>query len=123
MSDAALNKHLDEISRADAEASAVDMLKDQWLSHPGRVETAWIRILKNQELMVQLLLERSLRSGQFSGMPEEISDSMFLGKLDTMLSQELEEMASEHLESEADQNAIDAALDAAEDKEYWRSHE
>lgn len=126
MSDAALNRHLDEISTADASTSAAQMLKDQWLSHPERVKDAWFTVLTEmdlQEEFLKLLSERSLRSGRFSGSDEMAGDTLFLHEIDELMDRAMCDMAEGHLEAVADQNAIDAALDAVEDQEYWRGHD
>lgn len=116
-----LNRHLAEVDKAEAKASAVEMLADQWLSHPEKLKQAWHNVIVDMDLDLRALLcERSMRSGRFSGMTEEVADSLFLSELDDMVEQAMSELADAHLEAEADQNAIDAALDAAEDREYWR---
>jgi hypothetical protein len=121
-----LNRHLAQVDRDSAHSDAVNMLADQWLSHPKRVSQAWETVLTEQDMAakaLQLLSERSLRSGRFSGMSEEVCDSMFLGALDDLMLEAMKDMADGHLESEAEQNMIDAAESAAEDRAYWRDHD
>lgn len=126
MSDAALKRHLDEIDRQDDRSAAVRLLKEQWLSHPERVKDAWFTVLTEmdlQEEFLKLLSERSLRSGRFSGSDEMAGDTLFLHEIDELMEQAMCDMAEGHLEAVADQNAIDAALDAVEDQEYWRDRD
>lgn len=113
-----LDQHLKAQDQADAMSGAVDMLVDQWLSHPEKIKMAWTNVLKDpaqQEIVADLLTHSSLRSGRFLGFDEASAQSLLIESLSDMMISELKDMAHDQLTSDAEQNAVDSALSALED--------
>lgn len=109
-----LKRHLNAQDQADAESSAVAMLVDQWLSHPSKIQTAWKNVLGDPEqvqIIGELLTHYSLKSGRFLGFDELSAQSLLSDCMSDMLVSELNDMAYAQLMSDAEQNAVDAALE------------
>ncbi len=112
------NEYLRALDEKDAMSGAVDMLADQWLSHPQKVQAAWEGVLTDpvqRPLVAELLTHHSLRSGRFLGFDEASAQSLLTDCLSDMMLSELKDMAYDHLISEAEQAKVDAALSAMED--------
>lgn len=113
-----LNNYLKEVDRQDTMSGAVDMLADQWLSHPSKIQAAWMSVLQDPAqvtIVADLLTHSSLRSGRFLGFSEEAAQSLLIDSLSDMMLSELKDMAHDQLTSDAEQNAVDSALSALED--------
>lgn len=113
-----LGNYLKEVDRQDRMSGAVDMLADQWLSHPEKIQMAWTNVLKDpaqQKIVADLLTHSSLRSGRFLGFSEGAAQSLLIESLSDMMLSELKDMAHDQLTSDAEQNKIDAALSSMED--------